>query len=71
MKVPERSGVIDWCQTNSLITKQKVYGSEKDTLKIVQFLFGKASRSENLSVYPIICLGELGKTTLGSTHLQS
>ncbi|RZC19878.1 putative disease resistance protein RGA3 [Glycine soja] len=56
--VPERSGVIDWCQTNSLITKQKVYGSEKDTLKIVQFLFGKASRSENLSVYPIICLGK-------------
>ncbi|KAK7381152.1 hypothetical protein VNO78_33678 [Psophocarpus tetragonolobus] len=64
MKRISESGVIEWRQTTSLITEPQVYGREIDKNKIVDFLVGDASQSENLSVYPIIGLGGLGKTTL-------
>ncbi|RDX85404.1 putative disease resistance protein RGA4, partial [Mucuna pruriens] len=61
--VPERrSGVIEWRQTTSFLTEPQVYGREEDKDKIIDFLV--ASHSENLSVYPIVGLGGLGKTTL-------
>jgi len=62
--VSERSGDSDWRQTTSFITEPQVYGREEDKDQIINFLVGVASRSENLSVYPILGLGGLGKTTL-------
>ncbi|XP_020216607.1 putative disease resistance protein RGA3 isoform X2 [Cajanus cajan] len=63
---PERSGVIEWRQTSSIITERQVYGRKEDTKKIVNILTSDvdAFPSENLSVYPIVGLGGLGKTTL-------
>ncbi|CAK8536974.1 unnamed protein product [Lathyrus sativus] len=61
----ERSGVLDWRQTTSIITQPQVYGREEDKDKIINFLVGDdASSFEDLSVYPIVGLGGLGKTTL-------
>ncbi|KAK7380653.1 hypothetical protein VNO78_33168 [Psophocarpus tetragonolobus] len=64
--VPERriSGVVDWRETTSFITEPQVYGREEDVNKIVEFLVGDASHFDDLSVYPIVGLGGLGKTTL-------
>ena len=62
--VSERSGASDWRQTTSFITEPQVYGREEEKDQIINFLVGVASRSENLSVYPILGLGGLGKTTL-------
>ncbi|KAG4403245.1 hypothetical protein GLYMA_01G065800v4 [Glycine max] len=62
--VSERSGIIEWRQTSSFITEPQVYGREEDTDKIVDFLIGDASHLEDLSVYPIVGLSGLGKTTL-------
>ncbi|XP_014512377.1 disease resistance protein RGA2-like isoform X1 [Vigna radiata var. radiata] len=63
--VPERrSGVIEWRQTSSFISEPHVYGREEDRDKLIDFLVHDASHDENLSVYPIIGLGGLGKTTL-------
>ncbi|KAJ1375286.1 Virus X resistance protein-like, coiled-coil domain [Sesbania bispinosa] len=56
-----RTGVIDWRQTTSIITQPQVYGRAEDEDKVVD---GGASDLEDLSVYPIIGLGGLGKTTL-------
>jgi hypothetical protein len=58
------SGVLDWRQTTSIITQPQVYGRDGDRDKIIDFLVGDASSFEDLSVYPIIGLGGLGKTTL-------
>ncbi|CAK8536972.1 unnamed protein product [Lathyrus sativus] len=60
----ERSGVLDWRQTTSIITQPQVYGREEDKDKIINFLVGDVSSFEDLSVYPIVGLGGLGKTTL-------
>ncbi|RHN55232.1 putative P-loop containing nucleoside triphosphate hydrolase, leucine-rich repeat domain, L [Medicago truncatula] len=63
--VRERSGVVpDWRQTTSIVTQPLVYGRNEDKDKIVDFLVGDASEQEDLSVYPIVGLGGLGKTTL-------
>ena len=59
-----KSGVLDWRQTTSIISQPQVYGRDEDKDKIVNFLVGKASGNEDLSVYPIVGLGGLGKTTL-------
>ncbi|KAJ1391667.1 Virus X resistance protein-like, coiled-coil domain [Sesbania bispinosa] len=60
-----RSGATDgWRQTTSNITQPQVYGRDGDTDKIVDFLVVHAYASEDLSVYPILGLGGLGKTTL-------
>ncbi|ESW05124.1 hypothetical protein PHAVU_011G154032 [Phaseolus vulgaris] len=63
--VPRReSGVTEWRQKTLFVTESKVYGREGDRDKIVDFLTGYDSHSENASVYTIVGEGGLGKTTL-------
>ncbi|KAK7368289.1 hypothetical protein VNO80_10314 [Phaseolus coccineus] len=54
----------DWRQTSSDITEPRLYGRDLDREQIVKFLLEDASNSEDLSVYPIVGMGGLGKTTL-------
>ncbi|RHN55326.1 putative P-loop containing nucleoside triphosphate hydrolase [Medicago truncatula] len=54
----------EWRQTSSFIAEPKVFGREDDTKKIVEFLLTQARDCEILSVYPIVGLGGIGKTTL-------
>ncbi|KAK2430358.1 putative disease resistance protein RGA1 [Trifolium repens] len=56
--------VAEWRQTSSIIAQPKVYGREDDKEKIVDFLLTRARHCEFLSVYPIVGLGGVGKTTL-------
>ncbi|KAK2376504.1 putative disease resistance protein RGA1 [Trifolium repens] len=56
--------VAEWRQTSSIIAEPKVYGREDDKKKIVEFLLNQARDSNSLSVYPIVGLGGVGKTTL-------
>ncbi|GAU28687.1 hypothetical protein TSUD_215940 [Trifolium subterraneum] len=56
--------VAEWRQTSSIIAEPKVYGREEDKEKIVEFLLNQARDSDSLSVYPIVGLGGVGKTTL-------
>ncbi|GAU31716.1 hypothetical protein TSUD_215170 [Trifolium subterraneum] len=56
--------VAEWRQTSSIIAEPEVYGREDDKEKIVQFLLNQARDSNSLSVYPIVGLGGVGKTTL-------
>ncbi|XP_058776852.1 putative disease resistance protein RGA3 [Vicia villosa] len=60
----KRSGVLDWRQTTSIFTQPQIYGRDEDKDKIIDFLVGDGSEFEDLSVYPIVGLGGLGKTTL-------
>ncbi|MCH80107.1 NBS-LRR resistance protein, partial [Trifolium medium] len=63
--VRERSAeVAEWRQTSSIIVEPKVYGRENDKEKIVDFLLTQARGSDFLSIYPIVGLGGIGKTTL-------
>ncbi|XP_027361215.1 putative disease resistance protein RGA3 [Abrus precatorius] len=59
-----KTEVIDWRQTTSIISQPQVFGREEDKDKIVDFLVLHASHIEDLSVYPIVGLGGLGKRTL-------
>ncbi|PNX59264.1 NBS-LRR resistance protein [Trifolium pratense] len=56
--------VAEWRQTSSIIAEPNVYGREDDKEKIVDFLINQGSNSNSLSVYPIVGLGGVGKTTL-------
>nr|XP_048320468.1 putative disease resistance protein RGA3 [Ziziphus jujuba var. spinosa] len=58
IKVRER------CQTGPIVTQPQVYGREEGKEKIVYFLVGKAIDFEDVSIYPIVGLGGMGKTTL-------
>jgi len=58
------SGVLEWRRIGPLITKPKVCGREEDKDRILEFLVGDAFDFEDLSIYPIIGLSRLGKTTL-------
>ncbi|PNX78926.1 disease resistance protein rga3-like, partial [Trifolium pratense] len=60
----KKSGVFDWRQTTSIISQLQVYGRDEDRDKIIDFFVGDASSFEDLSVYPVVGLGGLGKTTL-------
>ncbi|KAI9073436.1 hypothetical protein K1719_044621 [Acacia pycnantha] len=63
--VPERRNeIIEWRQTTSIITQPQFYGRDADQEKVVNFLIGDASDFEDVSVYPIVGIGGLGKTTL-------
>jgi len=56
--------VAEWRQTSSIIAEPKVYGRQDDKEKIVEFLLIQAKGSDLLSIYPIVGLGGIGKTTL-------
>ncbi|XP_029127542.1 putative disease resistance protein RGA1 isoform X2 [Cajanus cajan] len=64
--VTEKQGEDDdkWRQTSSVIIEPEVYGRDQDREQIVKFLLEHASDSEQLSVYPIVGMAGLGKTTL-------
>jgi len=60
----------DWRQTSSVITEPIFCVRDKDRKKIVKFLLEDASKSEDLSIYPIVGMGGLGKPTLAKRGLQ-
>ena len=59
-----RVEVPEWRQTISIINQSVVYGRDEDREKIVDLLLRQASESDELSIYSIIGIGGLGKTTL-------
>ncbi|KAK4261268.1 hypothetical protein QN277_004291 [Acacia crassicarpa] len=62
---PERRNeVMEWRQTTSIITQPQFYGRDAERDRIVNFLVHDASNSVDVSVYPIVGIGGLGKTTL-------
>ncbi|RDX90206.1 Disease resistance protein RGA2, partial [Mucuna pruriens] len=54
----------EWRQTSSVITEPIVYGRDQDREQIVKFLLEHTSNTEDLSIYPIVGMAGLGKTTL-------
>ncbi|XP_020216114.2 putative disease resistance protein RGA4 isoform X2 [Cajanus cajan] len=54
----------EWRQTSSVITEPIIYGRDQDTEQIVESLLRHASNSQDLSIYTIVGMGGLGKTTL-------
>ncbi|KAL4355623.1 hypothetical protein AHAS_Ahas09G0005200 [Arachis hypogaea] len=58
------SEVAEWRQTSSTIAVPQVYGRDEDKKRVVDFLLSPSRSSESLSVYAIVGLGGLGKTTL-------
>ncbi|XP_024028646.1 putative disease resistance protein RGA3 [Morus notabilis] len=64
--VGERQGqaIRERRETSSFITQQHVYGREEDKEKVIGFLVDDARNCENISIYPIVGLGGMGKTTL-------
>ncbi|WVZ10600.1 hypothetical protein V8G54_015130 [Vigna mungo] len=54
----------NWRQTSSDITEPIIYGRDQDREQILKFLLEDVSDSEDLSIYPIVGMGGLGKTTL-------
>ncbi|KAK7321379.1 hypothetical protein VNO77_31975 [Canavalia gladiata] len=58
------SEVAEWRETSSNIGQHQVHGRDGDKEKIVEFLLSQARGSDFLSIYPIVGLGGMGKTTL-------
>jgi len=56
--------VAEWRQTSSTPLETKVLGRDDDKERIVEFLLTHAKDSDFISVYPIVGLGGIGKTTL-------
>ncbi|KAK7252350.1 hypothetical protein RIF29_36221 [Crotalaria pallida] len=59
----KRSRVMDWRETTSTI-QPKICGREEEKDKIVDFLVVDASNVDHLSIFTILGMGGLGKTTL-------
>ncbi|KAL7222168.1 hypothetical protein ACSBR1_023974 [Camellia fascicularis] len=51
-------------ETSSVVTEPQLYGRDEDKEKIVKFLVEDVCDIEDVSVYPILGIGGLGKTTL-------
>ncbi|XP_028116201.1 putative disease resistance protein RGA4 [Camellia sinensis] len=51
-------------ETSSVIIEPQLYGRDEDKEKIIKFLVEDVCDIEDVSVYPILGLGGLGKTTL-------
>ncbi|CAL5436170.1 unnamed protein product [Camellia sinensis] len=51
-------------ETSSVIAQPQLYGRDEDRDKIVKFLVEDVCDSEHVSVFPILGIGGLGKTTL-------
>ncbi|XP_072086667.1 putative disease resistance protein RGA3 isoform X2 [Arachis hypogaea] len=63
--VAERQQEDDqWRQTCSVRTEQHMYGRDQDRDEILKFLLSHSGNTDELSVYPIVGIGGLGKTTL-------
>ncbi|MCI01837.1 NBS-LRR resistance protein, partial [Trifolium medium] len=57
-------GDDEWRHTTSVVAEPEVYGRDRDREQVVEFLVRHAVDSEELSVYSIVGVGGLGKTTL-------
>ncbi|KAM6576122.1 hypothetical protein CsatB_027959 [Cannabis sativa] len=62
--VERRNWVRESRQTSSIITQPHVYGREEDKERVVGFLVNDAINCNDTSVYCIVGLGGIGKTTL-------
>ncbi|KAL7166647.1 hypothetical protein ACSBR2_037333 [Camellia fascicularis] len=51
-------------ETSSVITQPQLYGRDEDKEKVIKFLVEDVCDIEDVSVYPILGIGGLGKTTL-------
>ncbi|KAI4299984.1 hypothetical protein L6164_033404 [Bauhinia variegata] len=56
--------VVESRQTSSIIPQPQVYGRDDDREKIVDFLLRHASEYVDLSIYSVVGIGGVGKTTL-------
>lgn len=56
--------VAEWRQTISINAEPIVYGREGDKEKIVKFLVNQVRDYDLVSIYPIVGLGGVGKTTI-------
>ncbi|XP_061351155.1 putative disease resistance protein RGA3 [Gastrolobium bilobum] len=64
VETQNRPQVEERRQTISVTTEPKLYGRDQDIKLIVEFLLSHATNTEGLSIYPIVGMGGLGKTTL-------
>ncbi|KAL7219143.1 hypothetical protein ACSBR2_012256 [Camellia fascicularis] len=62
--VEKRVELAERRETSSALTQPQLYGREEDKEKIVKMLVENICDCQDVSVYPIIGMGGLGKTTL-------
>ncbi|KAI8530677.1 hypothetical protein RHMOL_Rhmol11G0078300 [Rhododendron molle] len=62
--VDKQDEFADSRETSSFLTQSEVYGRDEEKQKIVKVLVEDVCEKDEVSVYPIIGMGGLGKTTL-------